>query len=99
RAGRRQAARQPRHRAHRVGDMQGNPTPGQVLLEREGELAWVTLSNPGRLNAISVAMWEQLRQVFASLAGDASVRCVVVRGAGGNFAAGADIREFPQVRG
>ena len=79
--------------------MQENPTSGQVLLEREGELAWVTLSNPGRLNAISVAMWEQLRHVFASLAADASVRCVVVRGAEGNFAAGADIREFPQMRG
>jgi len=72
---------------------------GQVQLAREGALAWVTLSHPGRLNAITVAMWEQLRQVFESLSADDTVRCVIVRGAGGQFAAGADIREFPAVRG
>lgn len=75
-------------------------SPGAcVRLEREGALAWVTLSHPGRLNAITVSMWEQLRSVFEALAADDSVRCVVVRGEGGNFAAGADIREFPRVRG
>ncbi|MBV7486927.1 enoyl-CoA hydratase/isomerase family protein [Bordetella sp. BOR01] len=72
---------------------------GQVLLAREGALAWVTLSHPGRLNAITVAMWAQLRSVFEALATDPAVRCVVVRGQGGQFAAGADIREFPAVRG
>jgi len=72
---------------------------GQVLLAREGALAWVTLSHPGRLNAITVAMWAQLRSVFEALAADPSVHCVVVRGQGGQFAAGADIREFPSVRG
>ena len=30
---------------------------GRVLLEREGDLAWVTLSHPGRLNEITVGMW------------------------------------------
>lgn len=79
--------------------MHDTPAIGQVLLQREDALAWVTLSNPGRLNAISVAMWHQLRDVFEQLAGDDTVRCVIMRGDGGNFAAGADIREFPQVRG
>lgn len=71
---------------------------GRVLLEREGELAWVTLSHPGRLNAITVGMWQALRDVFERIAADAAVRCVIVRGEGGNFAAGADIREFPAQR-
>ena len=71
---------------------------GRVLLEREGELAWVTLSHPGRLNAITVGMWQALRHVFERIAADAAVRCVIVRGEGGNFAAGADIREFPAQR-
>ena len=79
--------------------MAATPTSGQVLLAREGALAWVTLSNPGRLNAITVGMWQQLRHVFESLAADDTVRCVIVRGEGGQFAAGADIREFPAVRG
>ena len=71
---------------------------GRVLLQREGHLAWVTLSHPGRLNAITVAMWHELRDVFTRIAQDDALRCVVVRGEGGNFAAGADIREFPVER-
>ncbi|MCY1195200.1 enoyl-CoA hydratase/isomerase family protein [Achromobacter veterisilvae] len=71
---------------------------GRVLLEREGHLAWVTLSHPGRLNAITVGMWQELREVFERIADDDAVRCVIVRGEGGNFAAGADIREFPAQR-
>ena len=70
----------------------------RVRLEREGHLAWVTLSHPGRLNAITVGMWRELREVFTRIAQDDAVRCVIVRGEGGNFAAGADIREFPAER-
>jgi len=70
----------------------------QVLLQRDGVIATVTLSHAGKLNAISLAMWEQLHTVFVQLAQDDSLRCVIVRGAGGNFAAGADIEEFPRVR-
>lgn len=71
---------------------------GRVLLEREGDLAWVTLSHPGRLNAITVGMWRELGDVFDAIARDGALRCVIVRGEGGNFAAGADIREFPAQR-
>ncbi len=79
--------------------MSESTADGRVLLKCEGTFAWVTLSHPGRLNAISVAMWRELEQVFAAVARDDALRCVIVRGDGGNFAAGADIREFPQVRG
>lgn len=77
-----------------------NPQPaaGKVILEREGALAKVVLSHPGRLNAITVGMWQQLRETFTAIAADPQIRCVTVRGADGQFAAGADIREFPQVR-
>jgi len=73
-------------------------TAGRVLLQRDGRLARVTLSHPGRLNAITVGMWRELRDVFTRIAADDDVRCVIVRGEGGNFAAGADIREFPVER-
>lgn len=73
-------------------------TAGRVLLQRDGRLARVTLSHPGRLNAITVGMWRELRDVFTRIAADDDVRCVIVRGEGGNFAAGADIREFPAER-
>lgn len=69
-----------------------------VWVSREGAIATVTLSHPGRMNAITVSMWQALTEVFASLSADTSLRCVVVQGAGGHFAAGADIREFPEHR-
>jgi len=72
---------------------------GSVTFDRDGAIAMVTLSHPGKLNAISAGMWAELAEGFARLSADDSLRCVVVRGAYGNFAAGADIAEFPLVRG
>lgn len=70
----------------------------EIRLDRNGVIATVTLSNPGKLNALSVAMWKELADVFAALSRDEDLRCVIVRGEQGNFAAGADIEEFPQLR-
>jgi enoyl-CoA hydratase len=67
------------------------------VTERDG-VAHVTLSNPARRNAITVQMWRDLHASFERFAQDAALRCVVVRGEGGHFAAGADISEFPQFR-
>jgi len=63
-----------------------------------GTFATVTLSNPGKLNAINAAMWQNLRSTFEALSAQEELRCVIVRGADGNFAAGADIEEFPILR-
>jgi enoyl-CoA hydratase/carnithine racemase len=68
--------------------------PGTIHLVVEAGVAHVTLDSPDKLNAISIGMWSELRSVFTNLAADESLRCVIVRGAGGNFAAGADIEEF-----
>lgn len=59
----------------------------------------VTLSNPGKLNAVSVAMWRELRTIFDGLAErEPELRCVIVRGDGGTFVSGGDIEEFPAFR-
>ena len=72
---------------------------GEVLLARAGDIATVTLSNPERLNALSLAMWEQLGAHMGKLDQDESLRCIVVRGAGEKaFAAGADIASFATER-
>lgn len=71
---------------------------GEVTVAREGALAWVTLSHPGKLNAMSRAMWRALRQVFTALPQDPTLRCVVLRGEGGHFCAGGDISEYPGFR-
>lgn len=74
--------------------------PGQVTLQLAANVATLTLANEGKLNAIDSAMWQSLRAHMASLNGDPSLRCVIVRGAGDKaFAAGGDIEEFPAVRG
>jgi enoyl-CoA hydratase/carnithine racemase len=72
---------------------------GRVLCLREGAVARVVLSHPGRMNAITVSMWQELARLFDELATDRALRCVIVQGEGGHFAAGADIREFPHQRG
>lgn len=68
--------------------------PGDILLERDGGLATVTLFNPGKLNAIDAAMWRRLAAVMAELDGDDSLRAVIIRGDGAAFAAGGDLDEF-----
>ena len=76
--------------------MTGNP---EILVERNGGVATVTLSNPRKLNAITVAMWRELKRVMDALSADDALRCVVLRGAGDEaFAAGADIAEFATER-
>jgi enoyl-CoA hydratase/carnithine racemase len=72
--------------------------PG-ILVTRDGDVATVTLNNPERLNALSLAMWEQLGAAARELDADQSLRCIVVRGAGEKaFAAGADIASFASER-
>lgn len=62
-------------------------------------MATVTVSNPGKRNCLTVAMWRSLSEVFGQLSEDNDLRCVVIRGASGEgFAAGADISEFETVR-
>ena len=58
----------------------------------------VTLRHEGRLNAMSRAMWRQLRSVFESVQRSTDVRCVLVQGAGEAFCAGGDISEYPAFR-
>ena len=68
---------------------------GEILLERDGDIATVTLSNPGKLNALGLGSWKRLGEVMRELDADKRLRCVVMRGAGDKaFAAGADIAEL-----
>jgi enoyl-CoA hydratase/carnithine racemase len=72
---------------------------GEILLAREGDIATVTLSNPGKLNALGLGSWKRLGEAMRELDADKSLRCIVIRGAGDKaFAAGADIAEFETTR-
>jgi enoyl-CoA hydratase/carnithine racemase len=74
---------------------------GSVSFEIDGPLAHVVLANPGKHNAIDIAMWRELRSVFErlqALPADAAPRAVIVAGANGQFASGGDIHEFAGFR-
>jgi enoyl-CoA hydratase/carnithine racemase len=62
-------------------------------------IATLRISNPGKMNALSLSMWRELRAVFDAVRrADEPPRVIVVRGADREFVAGADIEEFPQFR-
>ncbi len=72
-----------------------------ILFERDdgdARIAVVTLFNPDKLNAVNAAMWRRLAAVFAEIADDPQLRCIVVQGAGRVFAAGGDLDEFRTAR-
>jgi enoyl-CoA hydratase len=67
---------------------------GRIDVSVVDAVATVTLSNPAKLNALSVHMWTQLAQSMTTLDADPSVRVVVLQGEGEKaFAAGADLSQ------
>jgi enoyl-CoA hydratase len=81
------------------------PTPGEqvqraatltnVLYEKKGPIAYVTLNRPKVLNALSQGAWEDLRTAFEQARDDAAVLGVILTGAGDKaFIAGEDIGEL-----
>lgn len=71
---------------------------GHLHLHVDDAIARVTLSNPSKFNAMSRAMWRELRRVFTELQTRNDVRAVVVAGEGGHFCAGGDIAEYTDFR-
>ncbi|OLT29852.1 enoyl-CoA hydratase [Actinomadura sp. CNU-125] len=65
--------------------------------EVTGGVGTITIDRPGKRNAMSADMWRELPRLLDGLAADASVRAVVLTGAGGNFCAGADIGELDDI--
>src|SRR5262245_20277457 len=72
---------------------------GDIAIAVEGGLATLRLRNPERRNAISAAMWQQVRDFAEAAPGRADVRVVLIRGDGDlAFSAGADIAGFDEAR-
>jgi isohexenylglutaconyl-CoA hydratase len=65
-----------------------------LLLKRTGGCFHVTLNRPEARNALSEEMVDELRAVAIGIAEDPSIRALVLRGAGGTFCAGGDIKGF-----
>jgi 2-(1,2-epoxy-1,2-dihydrophenyl)acetyl-CoA isomerase len=67
------------------------PPSSFVSLSTDRGVATVVLDNPGRRNALSVSMLEELRTVLSMVAADSELRAVVVTGAGSDFCVGGDL--------
>ncbi|TYO66273.1 enoyl-CoA hydratase [Bradyrhizobium hipponense] len=69
-----------------------------VLYEKKGPIAYVTVNRPKVLNALNTPTWTDLHAAFEDAKADASVRGVILTGAGDKaFIAGADISELAHV--
>lgn len=73
---------------------QAKEAPPPVLLERDGPILTLTLNRPEVLNAYDRSMRDHVYEALGLAAEDASIRVLVVRGAGRAFSSGGDLGEF-----
>jgi enoyl-CoA hydratase/carnithine racemase len=74
---------------------EGSLALANVLYEKKGSIAYVTVNRPKVLNALNTPTWKDLRTAFEDARDDAAVRGVILTGAGDKaFIAGADISEL-----
>lgn len=69
-----------------------------LIVQQQGAVLHVTLNRPEQRNAMSAQMLNELIEVFAQIKDDLSIRAVVLRGAGGHFCAGGDIKDMAALR-
>jgi len=62
-----------------------------VRLERDGDVAILTLANPARLNPLGLGLQQRLRALLAEIRADHGVRAVVLTAEGKGFCVGADL--------
>ena len=78
--------------------MSSSPILENLLYDKKGAIAFVTLNRPRVLNALNRQTWQELRTVFEDARDDPEIRGVILTGAGDKaFIAGADIGELAHV--
>jgi enoyl-CoA hydratase/carnithine racemase len=65
-----------------------------IVLDRGGEIAVVTMNRPQKRNALSLEMMRELDAAFCGLGAEQHLRAIVLRGEGPAFCAGHDLREL-----
>lgn len=71
------------------------PEAASSLIRKDaGGVTTLTLNRPEQFNALSEALIDELSRTLAAIAGDPSVRVLVLAGAGRAFCAGHDLREM-----
>lgn len=72
-------------------------TYSYLIVEQKEKVAYVTINNPSKLNALSRAILEELEQAFTELETNPTVRIIALTGEGKAFVAGADIEAMSQL--
>lgn len=75
------------------------PSPTTLRLELHAGACHVTLNRPDRKNAMSGTMLDELLAAFEWINREPEVRLLILRGAGGTFCAGADLKELREHHG
>src|ERR1700759_1595975 len=70
-----------------------------LILKRERARLYVTLNRPEVKNALNPTLIGELKQVFGALRDRRDIKVVILRGAGGTFCAGADLKNMEQSLG
>lgn len=72
--------------------------PG-ILVQRDGPVGTIVFSNPGKFNAMTLAMWQELPRRIAEFDADPAIHVIVLAGEGEQaFVSGADISQFESQR-
>jgi isohexenylglutaconyl-CoA hydratase len=74
------------------------PACDTLQLRLEDGVLHVSLNRPECRNAMSLKMVEELRRLLLALGEDGAVRALVLRGSGGHFCAGGDIKDMATAR-
>lgn len=67
-----------------------------VLFEEKDSVAYITLNNPENLNPVTVDVIEDLTKCLNQCEKSESVRAIVIRGSGGNFSAGGNVKRMKE---
>jgi len=70
-----------------------------IIYNKEGYIATITLNRPERMNAFTLAMINSIGQALQDANEDEQIRVIVITGAGRGFSAGLDLKEPPNFRG
>lgn len=65
-----------------------------ILVETRDGISWVTFNRPAKRNAMSPALHAEMDDALFHLEDDPDTKVVILKGAGGNFSAGQDLKEF-----
>jgi enoyl-CoA hydratase/carnithine racemase len=69
-------------------------TQEKVIYKVDGEIAWITLNRPEKLNALNREVWRLMAKYLNEAESDENVKVVIMTGEGRAFSAGDDIRDM-----